>query len=332
MRLALFAVALSACSVERKAPDSGGPWMCETDDDCLTGFGCLDLHPYGEAYCAPEYDDSCHGARTATGFCVDACSVGGDDCLPGYECVRGFLPTVAQVPEFNDRLDRGWCLPVNICDSSDDCDSGTICMSEYVPVNPDNPFDSDALVCMPRCDTAADCEDDEFCSADLDDGGGAHVCLPKCDADDLCPPLFSCFDLFRAVMGFGVCLPGTYIFMPCQDDLACMVAECREAGGPGRKFCTYPSCDLPGLFDCPALFPLPFTPEFSLECRDEACVTELNAYLPCAASYPCAGNLECHRFPPAPEICTRHCAGIGPECPDGGHCDGTPPDGWCVPD
>jgi hypothetical protein len=334
--LALCAV-LSGCSVDRKILDTG-VFSCETDHDCLVGYGCLDLRPYGEPFCAPEYDESCLGARTAGGLCVESCTVGGEECRAGFTCVRGFLPA-DPIPAVEDREDTGWCLPVDTCDSTNQCAGGEICLSEYASKRrPDgkSPLDNDALVCMPTCENDGDCDGarGEVCSSNFDDGGAEHVCLPPCDAEGVCPPLFTCFDMLEPTGIDPFCIPGAFLYLPCQDDLGCLVAECIEAGGPGQKTCTFEGCAPSGAFPCfnaPVYIP-PDAPT-GLQCIDGACVGVLQQYLPCTGSIPCGGENVCGG-PPGIRICTQHCPLFTacPDNPDGtpGYCDERT--NWCLPD
>ena len=317
--LVVVTLLCAACSVDRKVLDTK-VFQCERDEDCVAGYGCLDLRPYGRPFCAPEYTDACQGSRTAGGLCVESCDLAADDCREDFSCVRGFLPS-STITALVDRLDTGWCLPVTACDSTDDCPAGNdICMSEYVQSTPDNPVASDSLICMPRCDTNADCDEGrgEVCSEGFDDGGGAHVCLPKCDSEDVCPPLFNCFDLPQAAGGEGVCIPGVYPFLPCQDGLGCLVAECIDAGAAGQKFCTYESCDPEGPLFCLA-FPVYFDGGLGVQCVDDTCIGVVPPYAPCTDTIPCGGDNSCVDLGEF-SMCTQQCPRFG-SCPEGGYCE-----------
>lgn len=342
-RFAVVALFASGCTVERGAPDVG-PWDCDADDDCLPDYGCLDLAPYGDPFCAPTTDKGCDGTVTAGRFCLDDCTIGGDECAEGFSCVRGFLPTGTQPEGLEDRVDTGYCLPVDTCTESTDCSDPDrpFCVSEYTENNED--YATDSLVCVATCDDNGDCASDELCSSGLGgEGGGVTICLPRCSDDDPCPPLFTCIDIWAEMPGGdAVCVPGVFPFMPCQDDPGCIVGQCLEALEPGQSFCSYSSCTIDELgFVCPEETIVPDESPIGFQCDSgvDVCGGRLSYLQPCTSdAISCAPPLACHQygndvptFGELPPLCSFHCGAFW-ACPEGLYCAGlTEETAWCLP-
>ncbi len=330
---------LAACTVSRQAPlpVESQVWLCENDDDCIEGYGCHDLAPYGDAYCAPYADAGCEGVETAGGFCVDTCQVGEDGCEEGFECVRGFLYDQTGVPPgLEDRVDSGYCLPVVICDEDSDCEGDDICLSSVYEGEgaKEAGIALDALVCVSPCEVSTDCESDEVCPFAEDDGGGDNLgmCAPRCSADEPCPPLYACLDIFEEFAGVGAfCVPSSFPLLPCADETNCLLGECLEAFGD--TFCSAEGCEGRCL-DTP-VFPeggggLPFLGS-QCDTDEDVCGAVLGYFAPCTSTtIHCAEGFECHDFPKdgIPEVCALPC-GVLWFCPEGLYCGAGLL--WCLP-
>jgi hypothetical protein len=205
---------------------------CVSEDDCDSGL------------CIPTEE----GFRD--GYCSQYCGGrGGDDCPDESACIP---------------VGRGMALCFNTCDPDlSDCRLGYGCAGDLrLP----------APVCIPGCDTDADCSEGQICDPDTGFGEAGSCYNPDsrlgdaCTDDDVCPPDSYCLDEESSgwpagsCLGYGcdpssntgcpsgaTCLPtrrgGGLCVQSCEDDASCRDGYSCQASEmyPDRQYCG-PGC------------------------------------------------------------------------------------------
>lgn len=322
LRLALFAVLLTACTVTR--PGVGDqPFRCGTDADCVDGYDCVDGSMLGlPGFCAPSCDprratETCPtGHCTPDGACLAQCSPNRDGslrvaCPSGLSCIRSDL--------FRD---EGLCWDLPGCSVGTDCEGEHVpssCLSEVigVPALVDGlEIASNRLYCIaaPQGPLGDRCPEGSIPIPAQGDYPGA--CLPTCnDPADVCPPGMACWRELGWLFGSprqSVCWIGTWGSV-CRSDADCLFGRCFDVGG--RSVCTERCTDVPlGEGGCGALSAVQFYAPGSTEwsCRsslgESVCVPEGAIGAPCGAGLACLDALRC--FPLRDEVtgvCSRVC-------------------------
>ncbi len=238
LRIGLTCVALWLCvgCTQQDYVDTE-VFACDTDRDCVRGYGCLLDTCVPERRLACSADDDCptpwvceanRCAAPAAPRCRDA-----SQCAATEACVEGqCTPQVACVD------DRG-CPDGRVCDPDgrcvdclrdDQCRPGTVCHPDRVCVGcvedaqcPQGQI-CDQLACRPGCLVDADCPADRQCTE-------SRVCEPRpapCAVDGDCPADQRCVD--------GACeAAGCEVTADCGDPSAweCWQGACVPACQPG---------------------------------------------------------------------------------------------------
>jgi len=235
--------------------------VCDTDDDCPSGFDCRLIDQHSPKLCTHGKDttgaphdfrtcfDSLHFAYIVTesdqgqAYCTDMCIKGSVETCPygfhcgfarcdctdemgGFWCIE-YTCREAAHPDFAN-WDTDLCIPDpgfgDECQDSIDCKLGDYC-------GPDGKCridDRDGCLACTECERDSDCGPRAWC-VDLDDGLGER-CLVGCDTDGACPGNGRCADVSIGRMGrmYDVCIsPWFYEGPGCDPDWTCEVA-CRD--------------------------------------------------------------------------------------------------------
>jgi hypothetical protein len=152
-------------------------------------------------------------------------------------CLRtDVLPAVA--PE----QDQGVCLTMNTCDTDQDCHdpvrstcAATFFKQLYAKAD-DNSLHADNLYCLQEgCDANhAACSPGETCLRTVipPDANPPDICVPNCDSQANCPPNHFCLRKISGPANPAVCIPGLLGFV-CGTDLDCLAGKCLDDGGTG---------------------------------------------------------------------------------------------------
>ena len=256
---------------------------CETDNDCETGFKCLEIGTDSnlEKICLPndiietvetgqycEYDWQCISSlcisESYSQYCSIKCTENGDECPRRMSCEEiedGTLVCNKEVTGYGELYSE--CSSNENCIFELDCINGlcteAVCTtdadcSNHEIVVPENPGET----CTP-CTTIEDCAPvDSFC-VEMRDG---RYCSEKCSLDSDCPVGTSCE--YVGISSYG-CVPVT--------DLCTTAVSCVQATD-GENFCQLPYLTL-GL-SC----------TYDSECLDNICFNN-------ACSRSCAENTDC---------------------------------------
>lgn len=310
---------IAGCTVERPRDLLERLWTCESDADCLDGWGCADRSVLGEDFCRPACDPadprSCDGYCTATGECLARCELLGDGasaCPDGHACVRTNLLS-----------SRGVCFPTETCSRSDECPQGSRCFNDVFglpAILPGIEYASDQLYCVAVPDETDRCPSGYLVAS----GQGGLTCLPRCDSEgSRCPPALTCLrevGYLFAQPGASACYPG-YWTLPCTDDAQCVVGRCLPIG-EGRRACTYGCGEADRVFGspgggCAALEEAGRGLRLdALEVRCEeaegadVCVPLGGHGAPCNDEMRCAAGLDCRAFLSGTSLvrfCSRDC-------------------------
>lgn len=344
------ACGVAGCSVARPGDLETRLWTCESDAECLDGWGCADGNVLSDDFCRPACDpadpSSCEGGIcTRTGECLETCVLWGDvssRCPDGQVCVR------------TDLLgDEGICAPAPACSRSADCASGTRCLNDafQLPASiPGVEYASDNLYCVAVPDASERCPAGYLLVSGAE--GSSPFCLPRCDSDGArCPPDLVCLrelGYLFAQPGTSPCYPG-YWGLPCDDDAQCMLGRCL-AIGEGRRACTYSCDEADRVFGqvgggCEAIEEGARglrLDALSMACEqvasDRLCVPRGTAGAPCNDEMLCAAGLECRAFGSAGgtlRFCSRDCTSASdcesPGAPVTAYCQRSATGGSCVP-
>ncbi len=242
--LLVFAAIASGCGPKNSDAFYDKVYLCDSqtpDFDCGTSrsgapLKCTSVvatNLGGKDFCAEQCIEGAN-VLTAEYAClqdqskVARCrpSAGAAACASGTRCFRTDL-----------EADDGLCLPLNTCNSSQDCQDGMspTCATDLIAAqypNARSALKLDSLNCMAVGCFAnqSSCPSGEQCILKVVGpmNGVPDVCLPSCGGNGLCPPNYSCLTNQSAAYPH-ICVPGL-LGKPCDSDLDCMIGQCLDVG------------------------------------------------------------------------------------------------------
>ena len=277
---------------------------CSDDSMCADGICITDL-PGGYCSAVCVSSDECPGGSVCvmvgmgSSVCLDSCDpLGTDECRPGYGCAVG--AGAVCIPGCEEDADceggaecdpsggfsgEGRCFNPDAslgdaCDGSDQCGSGSFCLSERrwgFPGGACGAF---------GCDLASNtgCPDDGQCL----EGGRGTICLDGCAVDEDCRAEYECVDSL-ANPGRMTCQPA---FVPENLGTVCSAGrgDCTgglclsesETGWPD-SYCVAVGCDPEAaVSECPG-------DGVCIAAGDEGgiCVDGCETVADCRAGYAC---------------------------------------------